>query len=117
MEEYSLIKREYSFLSLRAWIIATQHYNNCKQDLIPILYFYSAKCDSCIKQGEYIDKLKEKLSPKELIAFTIDLELNESSVDLIKTYYNITQAPAMIIHNTVLQGRTYNEKEIETFIK
>lgn len=116
--EYNSLKREYSFLALKAWVMATQDYNYCGGGKIPVLYFYSDDCDECVLQGEYLDKLKSDASAggKEVIAFAIDAGLNESSVDILKKYYNITKTPAIIINNKALYGRAYNEKEIKQII-
>lgn len=117
--DFSSLKRDYSFLALKAYVMATQDYNYCNGEKIPILYFYSDNCQDCILQGEYLDKLKIDMSSgnKEVIAFAIDAGLNESSVELLMRYYNITKTPAIIINDNVLYGRAYNEKEIEQLIK
>ena len=115
-EDYKKIKREYSFLALKAWIIATQNYDSCSSNLIPILYFYSSECKECITQGMYIDRLKQDLNNRNVIAFAIDSSLNESSIELIKKYYHVTSSPELIISNEVLQGRAFNETEIAAII-
>lgn len=117
-EEYAGIKKQYTFLALKAWAIATKNYKSCETNLIPILYFYSKNCPLCIEQGKVLDRLKIEMyaTGKEIIAFAIDIDLNETSVKLIQEYYGIENAPAMIIDGKVLKGRLHGENEIKEII-
>ncbi len=112
--EYLKLKNDYTKLSLRAWIIARDNYERCNSDTIPILYFYNASCEQCPVQGEILDGVKKALQTgnKTVLAFTLDLDQDEPSLPLIKEYYNVTEAPAIIVNEHVLQGRLFSEAEI-----
>lgn len=111
---YLQLKDEYTKLSLRAWIIARDNEQQCNTTVKPILYFYDSDCKACVAQGEILDEVKTKMRAENITAlpFTIDLQENESAIKLIKTYYNITKVPALVIDDTVLQGRVYSAEEI-----
>ncbi len=113
--EYGKLKRDYTFLSLRAWLIAKKYYSECDSNIIPILYFYSENCEECVKQGEELDKFKESLSSKgkNVVAFTLDINQNEASVGMIARYYKIDSAPALAMPNgVVLQGDVFKSQDI-----
>lgn len=113
--EYSILKRDYTFLSLRAWLITKKYYIDCNHNTFPILYFYSSGCHECIKQGESLDKLKDTLAKngKRVIAFTIDINQKEPSVDMIVKYYNVSSTPAIIMpDDTVMQGKVFGPEHI-----
>jgi len=113
-EEYNLLKQQYAYVSIRTWILARNQYEKCNANLVHGLYFYSADCDECIKQGEQLDKLNEKIRDqgKEVIMFPIDFYLDEPIVANLKTYYGITEIPAIIINDEVFQGRLFSSDEL-----
>lgn len=112
--EYLQLKDEYAKLSLRAWLIARENEKNCHSNVRPILYFYSANCTACVTQGEILDNVKTVLQTENqtILPFTVDINQSESTLQLIKQYYNITQVPAMIIDDQVYQGRVFSGTEI-----
>ncbi len=118
-KDYTSLKKEYTLLSLRAWVIAKNNYEMCDSDIIPVLYFYSAGCTDCTRQGEELDELKAFLEEKgkSLIVFTVDYSQQEPSLEMIKEYYGIDSVPAMIINEQVLEGRLYNQNEVLMSLK
>ena len=78
------------------------------------LYFYSADCEECVKQGEQIDILGRNIKQQgaEIIMFPIDFYLKEPIVENLKKYYNIKSTPAIVINDKVLQGRLFTASEL-----
>jgi len=113
-KDYLDLKRQYTKLSLRAWIIAKENYEKCNTGVVPVLYLYSANCSDCVKQGEALDDVKQFLSIQNisLIVFTVDFDYNEAALDLVKKYYAIEKVPALIVDGNLLQGRLFSENEI-----
>lgn len=113
-EEYEAVKKQYTKLSLRAWLISRNNDRQCETNIIPLLYFYSADCTDCTHQGEELDRLRDNMSAenKTVIAFTLDSNAPEPAVALIKQYYNVTETPAIIAREKVLQGRVYTDSEL-----
>jgi len=113
-DEYIKIKRDYTRLSLRAWIISRDNLEKCNSSTIPLLYFYSTDCEDCVKQGEILDDLKTTLAyrGKSLLAYTIDFNSKEPTVGLIKKYYGIQSVPAIVVNERALQGNLITQNEI-----
>lgn len=105
-EEYLALKKEYTKASIRAWITTKNNYNKCNTRIVPILYFYSKDCAICVRQGEELDELRQLLNEagKDILVFTVDYNYDEPALNLIKTYYNITSVPAIVVNEKVLQG-------------
>jgi uncharacterized membrane-anchored protein YhcB (DUF1043 family) len=101
--EYLELKRDYTMISIRAWLLSLNVKEKCGENIVPILYFYSKDCDRCIEQGNVLDEVRAE--DKRVAVFTIDLNLNESIVKVIKEAHDISQAPSLLIEkNTSIQG-------------
>ena len=113
-EEYKTLKKQYAHVSIRTWILARSQYEKCNINLIHGLYFYSADCDECVKQGEQLDTLGRNIKQQgtEIIMFPIDFYLKEPIVENLKKYYNIKLTPAIVINDKVLQGRLFTASEL-----
>lgn len=114
--EYIALKKQYTDLSLKTWILSKDYSTNCDNNFIHGIYFYSKDCKNCIKQGMELDKLQKNFNEK-IIILTIDLKSNNTIIKFLKEQYNLTSTPAMIINNHVFKDKTYSEKEILETIK
>lgn len=112
--EYITLKREYVRLSLRIWLIAKKNNEECDSNLVPVLYFYSGDCQTCVKQGEIFDELNVKMKKinKSLVVFPIDKNFEDDSVYLLKKYYNITHVPTVVIGNKVITGKVISSDKM-----
>lgn len=106
--EYTSLKRDYMLLSLRAWMLALAIKEKCGKDIIPILYFYSKDCETCIDQGYVLDSIR---SDPRVMVFTIDYNLDEPIINIIKEAYNVTDVPSLIIDDHLVSG-FINETEL-----
>lgn len=113
-EEYLLLKEQYTHLSIRTWLLAKKQYDKCKMGIVHGLYFYSADCDECVKQGEQIDKLSRMVSSagSSMIMFPVDFNSSSSVISNLKKYYGIKSTPAIIINDRVYQGRLFRAAEL-----
>ncbi len=113
-KEYLNLKQEYEQLSIRTWILARNQYNNCQVDIANVLYFYSADCQQCVRQGEELDLLTKEIRSRggESIVFVIDIESNQTITTNLKTFYNITSTPAIILKDKAYQGRLFSAQEL-----
>jgi hypothetical protein len=100
--EYLQLKRDYTLLTIRAWLLSLTIKEKCSKDIIPALYFYSKDCETCINQSYVLDELKRE-NPK-FSAFIVDYNLDEPIVRIIKRAYNITEVPSFIINEKVYPG-------------
>lgn len=113
-EEYKLLKQQYAHVSIRTWILARSQHQKCDTNLVNGLYFYSADCEKCVKQGEQLDILNSQMKEqqREIIMFPIDFYLDEPIVANLKKYYRVNSTPAIIINDNVLQGRLFTAEEL-----
>ena len=108
-EEYLALKKEYTQLSMRTWILARKRYNKCDTKIVHGLNFYTTDCELCAKQGEEIDKFSSELREKgvDALIFTIDLNSEEPIVKFLKQYYSIQSTPALLINSRIYQGQVF----------
>ena len=100
--EYVKLKRDYTLLSIRTWLLSLDVKEKCGEEIIPALYFYSGDCDSCINQSYVLDNLKKE-NPN-FSAFIVDFNLDEPIVKIIKNVYNVTEVPSFIINDKLYSG-------------
>lgn len=117
--EYERAKVEYNRLSLRTWTVAKKVRDECDTELVHGLYFYNRSCQSCINQGEELDTFTQTLVEQNTSVwlFAIDSGSNDSTIALIKTYYNVTQIPAIIVNGFVLQAGNNSVVPAETVLE
>ncbi len=99
---YQEIKRAYMLVSLKVWLLSLATKQKCGKDIMPILYFYSKNCEDCIAQGNALDTVRGNFS--NVAVFTIDSDLNETIIKVIKEAYNITHTPSLIIGDKTYSG-------------
>jgi hypothetical protein len=100
--EYVKLKRDYTLLSIRAWLLSLSVKEKCGEDIVPALYFYSKDCDTCIEQSYVLDELKKE-NPN-FSAFIVDYNLDEPIVRIIIRTYNVTEVPSFIINDKLYSG-------------
>ena len=94
--------------NIKYWLFAKQSKKQCAIDLVPVLYFYSEEhCPNCGDQGVLLTYYK-KLYGERLLIFPInsDLEQDESMITVLKSRYNVTQYPTIIVGEEKFQGVT-----------
>jgi hypothetical protein len=100
--EYVKLKRDYTLLSIRTWLLSLDVKKKCSGEIMPALYFYSKECDSCINQSYILDELKKE-NPN-FSAFIVDFNLDEPIVKIIRNVYNVTEVPSFIINDKLYSG-------------
>jgi hypothetical protein len=101
--DYVNTKREYSRLLIGYWLLANKLKKTCRMEVDTIVYFYSKDCFKCDDQSFVLTYFKRMLNEKILI-FTLDADLDEPSVQVIKKNYNITEYPSLVINGGVYTG-------------
>jgi hypothetical protein len=104
-EEISLLKKQYTLLEVRDFLLAKRVAERCKQPFTSILYFYgtSEGCSECVKQGYVLDALRQMNPNVRIYAFDYNLDL--STIKALVDIYNIGDTlPALVINGTTYQG-------------
>ncbi|MBU5689579.1 MAG: hypothetical protein QXM68_01385 [Candidatus Aenigmatarchaeota archaeon] len=109
-EKFVELKKEYSLLSIRAWILNNYFKNKCNSDDKVILYFYSIPCDQCIIQGKILDDLRENELKGKLKVFVLDINVEEPMVELVKKTYKINGTPSIVVENKTFYGLVEKNK-------
>jgi type II secretory pathway pseudopilin PulG len=98
---YAALKKEYMSLLLKSWLFSIEVKERCGENVVPVLYFYSAGCDECIEQGYVLDRVRAAMN---VTVFTVDLNLDDPTVGMVREVYGITGTPALVINENVYQG-------------
>jgi hypothetical protein len=103
---YDLVSREYILDNLRYWLFARQTRSVCSMNLVTALYFYSDKnCDICPDQGVILTYFKNLYGDNLLVfPINVDYESEENSVMLLKSRYNITVLPSVVVEDVTYSG-------------
>ncbi len=109
-QEYLALKAEYTQVSLQAWIVAKENFEMCNSSVIPLLYFYTPQCEACVRQGQELDLVKSEFAQedKTVIVFTLDKEFEDPTIRMLRSLFDITQSPAIILNSQVLQGDVFS---------
>ncbi len=120
--QFDILKREFLLTEIKYWLLADQIKEVCAVDMVPILYFHDTQkaCPECDGQSFVLTYLKKKFGQNVLIfSFSVS-DTNEPMVELLKTEFNITQTPSVVVNNFRTSGyvsRTDLEKQICGMLK
>ena len=113
-EEVTYLKKYYSLLQIKDYLLMKKIADRCKVKSAFILYFYTTaeNCSECEKEGIVLTELR-KTYP-ELRVYSFDYSTDLSAVKSMLNIYKIedTKLPALVIQDEVLTGfRSIEELE------
>jgi len=98
------LKRRYTSLLIKDWMLQERIKRNCGTKIFTILYFYDREgCDNCLIQGNVLSSLKYSFTEK-LMIFPIDIKVENSMKDVLLKRFNITIMPSLVIDEKVYSG-------------
>lgn len=110
-EEVRALKKYYSLLQIKDYLLMKKMLERCKVKSAFILYFYTTieNCSECKKQSLVLSALKE--SYPELRIYSFDYSIDLSAVNSMLDIYKIedTKLPALVLDDEVYTG--FSEKE------
>jgi thiol-disulfide isomerase/thioredoxin len=102
------IKRYYSLLQIKDYLLVTQLAEKCDTDATVILYFYKQDCTECQRQGYILDHVQKDYEDINFYAFDYNTEL--SAVSTLLSTLDISDPedmPVLVINDKVYrQGVT-----------
>ena len=105
-ETVSYLKKYYSLLQIKDYLLNKKISERCGTKLAFVLYFYTIdkSCTECIKQGYVLTTLREKYP--EMRVYSFDHSVDLSAVKSILDIYKIeeTKLPALVVGDDVLTG-------------
>ncbi len=98
------LKKYYSLLQIKDYLLGLELSEKCDFKPIYILYFYKNDCTDCEKQGYVLTALREKYP--ELRVYSFDADLDLSAIATLETMYSISNEglPALVINEKLYKG-------------
>ncbi len=115
-EELNKLKRYYSLLEIKDFILMQKINSKCGRDLDFVLYFYTndGSCRDCKKQGRDLTRLLMERDNLRVYSFDYNTEL--SAIDTLKKIYKVKPSlPALVINNKTYHGGISYE-DLQTII-
>lgn len=117
------LKKYYSLLQIKDYMLTQELVKNCNFKPLVMVYFYSAECSECEKQGYVLTALREKYPLLRIYAFDAGLDL--SAIQTLQTVLKApAETPSLVVKNKVLPGfqpiealETLLKKELELLQK
>lgn len=117
-DEVSYLKKYYSLLEIKDYLLMKKIADRCKTKSAFILYFYTTaeNCSECEKEGIVLTTLRDKYP--ELRVYSFDYSIDLSAVKAMLDIYKIqdTKLPALVVGDDVLTGFQSIE-DLEAMIK
>lgn len=109
------LKRRYTLLLIKNWLLQEKIKEQCGTNTISVLYFYDTKnCEDCLIQGKVLSLFKYSLKEKIMI-FPIDINIDSSMVKILIEKYNITVRPSLEVDEIVYKG-ILTKDELKTIL-
>ncbi len=117
-EEVSYLRKYYSLLQIKDYLLMKRISERCKIKSAFILYFYTTaeNCSECEKQGLVLSALRDKYP--ELRVYSFDYSTDLSAVKAMLQIYKIedTKLPALVIEDDVWTG-FHSIEELEARVR
>lgn len=104
--DFEILEREYFLAEVRYWLLATKAKEICAHDVVTILSFYSDKeeCPQCDEQSFVLSYMK-KILGERLLIFSFNVKTSdEPIIEILKTSYNVTAYPSIVINDNLYAG-------------
>lgn len=115
---FILEKKRYALLDLQFWINSVELKKLCNANYSTIIYFYSQynKPPEQLFQDMVLWDLKQKCGNK-IIYITFPVDMDISTIGVVKSIYNVTKTPSILINESILLPGPLTMGELEEYIK
>lgn len=107
------LKKYYSLLQIKDYLLTKEYHDRCKQDTVSILYFHDVDCTECSNQSIILDKIVAEYP--EIRVYYFDKTTNTPALDTLLSVFKIQTTPSIVIADKVYAGYQDLEK-IESYI-
>jgi len=110
-QDFLMLKKYYSILEIKHWLLLKKTAKECKMNLVSIVYLYGDKknCPSCEDQGYVLTTLREKYPFLRVYSFDYNLPL--PPLETIKSIYRLKpELPILIINDDEMYGMKTKEE-------
>jgi len=104
--DYDYLESRYYLYEIRFMLMVERYREECDQDVISIMYFFSDNIQSR-RQGNVLTEFREA-HQGQVFVFSFDVESdNTSAVNMIKQDHNVTATPTLVIdQERTIEGYT-----------
>jgi len=112
-----LEKERYALLDLQFWLNSIDLKRICNANYSTVIYFYSQYNRTVDQsfQDRVLWELKQKCGP-QIIYITFPADMDITTIEVIKNFYNITKTPAVLINESVVLYSPVTLRELEEHI-
>ncbi len=110
-------KTQYILLKLQFWLNSIELKKTCNANYINLVYFYSHYKGTIQEsvQGAVLLDLKNKCG-RNLMLIPLPLDLNITTIDIIKEQYGIEKTPTILIDENIKLEGFQTKNELEKYI-
>ena len=90
------LKKKYFIQEASALVLTKKLVDECSPSSMNIIYFYKIDDPESLKQGYALDKLFELKNNTHIFSFDVDFD--EPTLNMLKEFYNVTEAPTIVIN-------------------
>lgn len=101
-EDVLFIKKYYSLLQVKDFLLMEELSSRCGEELFTILYFHEGDCDDCQKQSLVLDDLIQEYP--ETRVYWFDKDVNTPAVQTMLSIFGVTQGPTLVIDDKTYEG-------------
>ena len=101
-EQVLIVKRQYTILQIKDYLLVQEFSKRCNQHVPTILYFHENDCADCRKQSIVLDKIHE-LFPQVRV-YWLDRGLDDPTMRTLVSMFKITQVPSLVFEEKKYDG-------------
>lgn len=108
------LKKYYSLLQIKDYLLAKEFHDRCKKSTVSILYFYDLEdCIDCAKQSIILDKIISDYP--EIRVYYLDRKTYNPALDTLSSIFKVTESPTLVINEKTYTG-FQDIENIESYI-
>ncbi|MFH1248706.1 MAG: hypothetical protein V1660_00980 [archaeon] len=107
------LKKEYSLLEIKHYIIMKTKKDKCNLNYSTILFFYSNQKEKIYdseRQGYVLDNIRQKYKVENVKVYSLDKDLDLYIIGELAKFYGVWDVPAIVVNNQTLMGFQSKEK-------
>jgi thiol-disulfide isomerase/thioredoxin len=111
------LKKQYSLLEIKDYLLTERLNDACENDAVAVLYFYADDCEACTRAGYALSKLRSDYSTIRVYSF--DLGLSLGAIDTLAFLHDISheELPVFVIQGKKVSGFRTLEELVKEFPK
>jgi hypothetical protein len=111
------LKKYYSLLQIKDYLLMEKIRSKCKVSVVPIFYFYTTEenCSDCVKQSAVLTELRSEYPELRVYSFDYNLKLSalESLIKIFKV--EDTKLPAVYMNEKLFTGFQSKDMILKSF--